>query len=76
MTEQVRVLVVGAGSIGERHVRCFQETGRARVSLCEINAEVREAVAVRYGLTGVFDDLESAIAEAEVILAEIEESIN
>lgn len=63
MTEQVRVLVVGAGSIGERHVRCFQETGRARVSLCEIDAEVRDAVAARYGLMGVFDNLESAIAE-------------
>ena len=28
-----RVLVVGVGSIGERHVRCFAATGRARVIL-------------------------------------------
>ena len=63
MPEQVRVLVIGAGSIGERHVRCFQQTGRAVVSLCEIDAGVRESVATRYGLTGVFDDLDRAIAE-------------
>ena len=37
----MNVLVIGGGSIGERHLRCFQTTGRADVSLCEINDEVR-----------------------------------
>jgi len=31
------ILVIGAGSIGERHIRCFLKTGRARVSVCEID---------------------------------------
>ena len=30
-----RVLVVGGGSIGERHLRCFLHTGEAEVSICE-----------------------------------------
>ena len=32
VSEKIPVLVVGAGSIGERHARCFLATG-ARVSL-------------------------------------------
>ncbi len=43
-----RVLVIGAGSIGQRHVRCFQKTGRAQVSICEINATLRSRVAEEY----------------------------
>ncbi len=58
----IDVLVIGAGSIGERHVRCFQQTGRAQVALCEINPQVRVDVAERYGLTDVYEDLDEAIA--------------
>ncbi len=57
-----RVLVVGVGSIGERHVRCFAATGRAQLSICEVNAELRRAVAERYSLEAAFDELESALA--------------
>ena len=39
-----RVLIVGVGSIGERHLRCFQATGRAEVSFVEINDELRQRV--------------------------------
>ncbi len=58
-----RVLIVGGGSIGERHARCFQGLGRADVGLCEINAEVRTRVAGVCGLTaGAFADLSEAFA--------------
>lgn len=43
-----RVLIVGVGSIGERHLRCFAATGRAEVTLCEVNEALRRAVAERY----------------------------
>jgi predicted dehydrogenase len=56
-----RVLVIGGGSIGERHVRCFQSTGRAAVSLCEIDAQVRERVATTYNLPDAFSDFDAAI---------------
>jgi predicted dehydrogenase len=57
-----RVLVVGVGSIGERHVRCFAATGRARVAVCEMNADLRKAVAERYAVAEAFADLETALS--------------
>jgi len=53
--------VIGGGSIGERHVRCFLNTGRADVALCEINAEIRERLQTEYDLSAVYDNLETAL---------------
>jgi predicted dehydrogenase len=63
-----RVLVVGVGSIGERHVRCFAATGRARVSVCEVNAGLRGAVAERYAVEGAFADLGPAVAASPEVV--------
>jgi len=56
------VLVVGVGSIGERHVRCFAATGRASLSICEVNAALRRTIAERYGVGQAFDSFDAAIA--------------
>ena len=56
-----RVLVIGGGSIGERHVRCFQNTGRAEVLLCEIQDDVRSEIAARYSIDESFKHLETAL---------------
>jgi predicted dehydrogenase len=63
-----RVLVVGVGSIGERHVRCFAATGRARLSLCEVDPGVRRSVAGRYAVPDAFADLDPALAAAPEIV--------
>ncbi|MBL8849251.1 MAG: Gfo/Idh/MocA family oxidoreductase [Planctomycetaceae bacterium] len=57
-----RVLIIGGGSIGERHLRCFLRTGEADVSLCEINPELRARLASTYTLSGSFGDLNEALA--------------
>jgi predicted dehydrogenase len=57
-----RVLVVGVGSIGERHLRCFLATGRVRAAVCEANAELAARVAGRYGIGDVFTSLDAALA--------------
>jgi predicted dehydrogenase len=65
-----RVLVVGAGSIGERHLRCFLSTERAQVSFVEVNPELRATIATRYPLARAYATLEEAIEvppEAAVI---------
>ncbi len=62
MSSKVKVLVVGVGSIGERHTRCFQQTARADVSICEINDGLRTQIAGRYGLTNAFGDWDEALA--------------
>lgn len=57
-----RVLVIGVGSIGERHLRCFQQTGRCQVSFVEINATLREAIGQKYSVPG-YGDLKEALLE-------------
>ena len=63
------VLIVGVGSIGERHLRCFGATGRAEVSLCETNAALRKAVAERYAVKAVFDNFAEALATEPNVVA-------
>lgn len=60
MSDKHRVLVIGVGSIGERHLRCFQKTGRCEVALCEPNAELRSTIAQRYGVEGAYESLDAA----------------
>jgi predicted dehydrogenase len=65
-----QILVIGGGSIGERHVRCFQRTSRANVALCELNNEVRERVVRDYELQQCFvnlDDVSTGGFDAAVI---------
>ncbi len=54
-----KILVVGGGSIGERHVRCVLATKRAEVSLCEVDSRLRQEVANRYSLPETFGDFET-----------------
>ena len=56
-----RILIIGTGSIGERHLRCFQTTGKAEVAACEPNAELGRSIAARYGCAW-FPSLEDAWA--------------
>lgn len=63
MSDRKRVLIVGAGSIGERHLRCFQATGRVDLSLCDTNGELRRCVAEKYGIGRVFADFDAALAD-------------
>jgi predicted dehydrogenase len=44
------ILIIGCGSIGERHLRCFQQTGRCTVSVCDANATLLSEVSQRYGV--------------------------
>lgn len=57
-----RVLVVGVGSIGERHLRCFAATGRACLSLCDVNPDLLRTMSNRYSVMEAFADLDSALA--------------
>lgn len=58
-----RVLVVGVGSIGERHVRCFLATGRAAIGVCESMTARGKDVADRYGLDACFAKLNDALTQ-------------
>jgi len=44
------VLVIGCGSIGERHLRCFLGTKRTQVTACDANLDLLRTMAERYGV--------------------------
>lgn len=56
-----RILVIGGGSIGERHLRCFLNTQRAEVSLCELNDTVRKRVSAAYSLASSHASFDEAL---------------
>jgi len=70
MTAPPRLLVIGAGSIGARHLRCFGETGRCSLVFCEPNEARRAEVAGESGSRG-FASWEEAVAAEEIDAAVI-----
>ncbi len=56
------LLVIGCGSIGERHLRCFLGTGRAGVIGCDTSAALLQRMADTYGVA-TRTDWEAAVAE-------------
>ncbi|MFQ5732051.1 MAG: Gfo/Idh/MocA family protein [Planctomycetaceae bacterium] len=58
-----RVLIIGVGSIGERHLRCFAQTGRAEMSLCDVDDSLRTRIAARYSVGRAFPTLDAALAD-------------
>lgn len=67
------VLVIGTGSIGERHLRCLQKTARCRLSFCEPMEERRREVATRYGIETelAFPTLEAALSSGQNFTAAV-----
>ncbi len=57
-----RLLIIGLGSIGERHLRTALRTERADVMVCEINHELLQNVAQRYQVRDSCDAFETALA--------------
>lgn len=57
------ILIVGCGSIGERHLRCFQRTGRAQVTACDPNSALLQRVAQEYDVAS-FGDFGAALASS------------
>jgi predicted dehydrogenase len=61
-TPKHRGLIVGVGSIGERHLRCFLATGRAEIACVEVDPLHRATIASRYGVDA-FAALDDAVRE-------------
>lgn len=61
--EKPRVLIIGAGSIGERHLRCFLAVERARAAFVETMDDRRAAVAARYPRAVAYETLEQALEQ-------------
>ncbi len=70
MTEHPHILIIGVGSIGERHLRCFQTTGRCQLAFCEPVDTRRAEVAERYAVDG-YVSWEEALCRQEFSAAVI-----
>lgn len=55
------LLVIGCGSIGERHLRCFLKTGRVRVTACDTNPALLRKMAETYSVP-VSEDWKASLA--------------
>lgn len=62
MKKRANILIVGVGSIGERHLRCFMRTQRAVPAICETRSELRSRIANRYGVQSVYGDYSAALS--------------
>lgn len=71
MAARQRVLIIGVGSIGERHVRCFLATGRANVSLCEVEPRRRDDVAGRHDVSAAYDSLDAALEAGPELVPDV-----
>jgi len=58
-----KVLIIGTGSIGERHLRCFGATLRANLAICETNDQLRRRIAEQYHVQQAFSRLEDALQQ-------------
>ena len=67
----MKVLVVGAGSIGERHIRCFLATERADIEFVEPKDSLRETVQAKYPRTKSHCSLDVAFRKTSFDLAVI-----
>lgn len=61
------ILVIGCGSIGERHLRCLLRTARAEVTACDANPLLLATMAERYQVS-VAENWEIALNQVEAIV--------
>lgn len=59
-----KTLIIGCGSIGERHLRCFQKTGRTEVVACDSNATLTARMRDTYGVA-IESDWSSAVRSGQ-----------
>ena len=65
MSTQPTILIIGCGSIGERHLRNFQATGRCKVIACDNRPAILAAMAEKHG-AAIAADWTEALANPEV----------
>lgn len=53
-----RIIFIGGGGIGERHVRCFLSTGEVEASVCDISTDVLDDLQKKYEIARVYHDFE------------------
>ena len=66
----MKILIVGVGSIGERHARCFSNIQGVDVGICDLDIELGKEVGEKYGIKEIgirVDEMEITSFDAGVI---------
>ena len=66
----MKILIVGVGSIGERHARCFSKIQGVDVGICDLDIELANEVGGRYGIKEIgrgIDEMEISSFDAGVV---------
>ncbi|MCM8817827.1 MAG: Gfo/Idh/MocA family oxidoreductase [Candidatus Omnitrophica bacterium] len=64
-----KILIVGCGGIGKRHIDGFLRTGKCRVSVCDIDNEKLQQLENKYPLDSLFTDFFSVdISKFDAVL--------
>ncbi len=62
------VLILGCGSIGQRHLRCFLKTGRVNVIACDSNERLLSELKNEYGVKTEGDWREALRGECDAVV--------
>lgn len=62
-----RLVIIGGGGIGERHLCCTQSTGRADVFACETQPARWQEITARYGVKS-FTYWEEALEQVDALV--------
>ena len=57
----MRILIVGCGSIGERHTRVFKKLGVEKIILCDTDTDNLARVAKEYDIEETYTDYNEAL---------------
>ncbi len=60
----LNVVVVGVGSIGERHLRCFLATDRVSARFVEVNPQLSQTISERYPQAKAYTSLQEALDDS------------
>ncbi len=74
MTKNLRVGLIGAGSIAQSHMRGWEENKHAEVvAICDIKRKAREDTAKRWDVAknALFDDCEKMLAKVELDVVDV-----
>lgn len=59
----MRILVAGAGSIGQRHIRVIKDTGNHEIVVCDSDIRNLETVSKEYGIKECYIDFKEALSK-------------
>jgi predicted dehydrogenase len=67
-----KVAIIGCGKIADGHVEQIRATGSAQVvAVCDRNIEMARQLGLRYGVSGIFDDMEKMYREVPIDVVHI-----